>query len=226
MKTAERKPTGPPSDTESHSLPNKSKAGQELLHVHVPRTAGLAISRIIGRPDGFDQRITHWTAQQWREAMGSERYDAAFSFAVVRDPRDRLLSAYSYLRQQTPENVARPEYYEYDAIERKFLSQYESFEEFVLKMPRTISKAPQFQHFLTQASLLASQEGACLVSKLFRYEELTDAIRQLSECVGGSLELPQFNRSTHEHWRALFTEGMDIRVREIYWPDFALLGYE
>lgn len=145
----------------------------------------------------------------------------------MRDPRDRLLSAYSYLRQQTPENVARPEYYEYDAVERKFVQQFSTFKAFVLDMPRSISKAPQFQHFLTQAGILASTDGTCLVSKLFRYENLSEAIAQLSQCIGdGGLQLPIFNHSTHERWRTVFTEEMDAKVKEAYWPDFELLGYE
>jgi len=157
--------------------------------------------------------------------MGS-RYDDAFVFAFVRDPRDRLLSAYSYLTQQTPENVACPEYWEFDRLEREFVNRFESFEDFVLNMPTTIARAPQFQHFIAQPSLLALSDGVCGCTKLFRYEQWDESLEQLSELMGVNLDVPQFNGSQHADWRDVYTAGMEDRVKQIYWVAFEILGYE
>jgi hypothetical protein len=194
--------------------------------VHVPRTGGLAIAEVIGRPEGFAQNITHWSVQNWKCELGDERYDAAFTFAVVRHPCDRLLSAYSYLTQQTQENVYRPEYWEFDAGERKFLETFESFEQLVMGMPESLTRSPGMEHFLMQCSLLADSKGFCGVKRLFRFENMAEVERELSKLTGNRIKIPVVNSSKHRHWNQEYTQPMMERVKELYWPDFELLEYD
>ncbi|GAG45519.1 unnamed protein product, partial [marine sediment metagenome] len=82
----------------AQSLLTKTNDGRELIHIHIPKNAGMSIWEVVDLPKGTPQDITHRTAYIWRQKLGPERYDAAYSFAVVRHPCDRLLSAWSYFR--------------------------------------------------------------------------------------------------------------------------------
>ena len=64
-----------------------------VLFVHVPKTGGTSVARALYGTEGGGHR----TVREVRAALGRQRADALFSFAVVRDPVGRAASAYRYL---------------------------------------------------------------------------------------------------------------------------------
>ena len=64
-----------------------------VVFVHVPKAAGTSVATAtIGR------RAGHFTAAEIRAAMGPA-FDRMFTFSVVRNPMDRLASAYRFARR-------------------------------------------------------------------------------------------------------------------------------
>ena len=57
------------------------------VFIHVPKTAGTSIADAIGM-----KGITHSNAQEWKDHIGSKRFDERFKFTVVRHPIDRVVS--------------------------------------------------------------------------------------------------------------------------------------
>ena len=62
------------------------------IFVHVPRTGGFALAKsLFGNAGG-----SHITVRQYREIFDHE-FSSYFKFAIVRNPFDRLVSAYRYI---------------------------------------------------------------------------------------------------------------------------------
>jgi hypothetical protein len=69
---------------------------QNLLFIHIPKTGGTSISAKL-RSSGLNELRTllqHATLQDWVEKLGKERLKEQFSFCVIRNPWDRMVSWY------------------------------------------------------------------------------------------------------------------------------------
>ena len=67
----------------------------DAVFVHIPKTGGVSISKAL-----FDSGTVggHRPAQTYRLIYGAERYAQMFTFGFVREPLDRLASAFAYLK--------------------------------------------------------------------------------------------------------------------------------
>ena len=77
----------------------------KCIHIHIPKTAGTSITKALHGKDFvlFDTNKKIWrqhaTALETREHYGKEKWDSYFKFSIVRNPFDRLVSAYNWLCQ-------------------------------------------------------------------------------------------------------------------------------
>jgi hypothetical protein len=152
-----------------------------LVFIHVPKTAGSSLStalmerdpKAVRTLDGLP-RTKHVTALQLRDVYA--QFDQLFSFAVVRDPFSRFCSLYRYLH-------TLPKY----AHSMRNVSSLEAFAE--------LFNAPSWVDTLhsskPQSEFVTDQTGALMVSAIFRYESLDQAVSTISSRLGGRLRLPQ-----------------------------------
>lgn len=72
---------------------NEVEKEKEIIFIHVPKCAGRSVRKAVGLPrDGHDRAL-------WYKFHDPEKFRRYFKFTVVRNPWDRLVSAYFYLRQ-------------------------------------------------------------------------------------------------------------------------------
>lgn len=80
---------------------------KKVIFLHVPKTGGTAIKRLLGinLMNDTDPSVTpspqHLTCKLLREKLGAEKYDGYFKFTFVRNPWARLVSDY-FWRQSLP----------------------------------------------------------------------------------------------------------------------------
>jgi len=210
----------------SQPLLSKTSDGRELIHIHIPKNAGMSIWEVVDLPSGVPQDVTHRVAYGWRRYLGAERYDAAYSFAVVRHPLDRLLSAWSYLRNAQPcrcrreDRLVTPEAQQ----AREWVQQWSTFEQFVLEVPE--SALEERTHFGPQWHYLYDPFLRLMVTRLLRFEHLAEDWKELCEEIGVDVELPSVNTSTHPPWQESYTQPMLDRAGDLYRRDFRLLPYQ
>lgn len=63
------------------------------LFIHITKTAGTSVAISL-----FGELPYHYTAVQYRVIYGRKTFNRYFKFAFVRNPWDRLYSAYSFLK--------------------------------------------------------------------------------------------------------------------------------
>lgn len=198
-----------------------------FIFIHVPKCAGFSISHslllsdsatgfhdvpglktIVQRDNsGLGEKIGdvgHARARQVRELLGHRTYDAMNSFAVVRNPWDRLISRYLYLRRNVrgdlPSHLTG------------------SFSEFVLWACRNRPS--------TQFDRLADRDGNVLVSDFLLFENLQVEFESYSKRLfGAAPELPKLNQSSEPKHNVQFSKAACEAVKLAYANDFATFGY-
>jgi hypothetical protein len=99
-------------------------SSNKVVFVHIPKAGGTTVDRtVFGRPAGS----CYSTAAEFR-ACDPERYSAALSFAVLRDPLSRLLSFFEYAKQGG--NQQREDAHKFSWVHSI------DFEAFVAELPR------------------------------------------------------------------------------------------
>lgn len=64
-----------------------------IIFVHIPRTGGTSMTRLL-----YGRRCGHFCAFEIVEKLGVEAFNGLVSFVVTRNPYDRLISAYEFIR--------------------------------------------------------------------------------------------------------------------------------
>ena len=199
---------------------------QKLIFVHIPKTGGGTISTLMrpfepGQPTSPFGRATahlpvvqnvsqvhlgtHDSAAWIRRKIGKRLWQEWHSFAVVRDPYDRAISEYEYLRQT-------------DTHRRHQRALGQSFVEFLTTEPRRRA---------VQSALLADRAGNLLVKEIARFETLGRDVNAIFERQGVAIRLDTVRRNTsikkdRDHY--LTDEAVAIINRRNA-DDFRLLGY-
>lgn len=212
----------------------------KTVFIHNPKCAGTSIkSALMANPDG------HWKYGDWHYTITQLKkipltHNDYHKFAVVRNPYDRFVSAFTY----NIEKVCVPEDYHWVSypLSYKVLSSYiirgdrwsnrlsgsdliSSFRAFV--------KSPDFAHIHDKGWPVHMKPQ----SHFFKYEDLDTVcffedlmgpdcgIPRVEEKTGLVMTMPYTNMSAHpDYWEFYDVECMDL-VKKMYFQDFKEFGY-
>jgi hypothetical protein len=193
---------------------------KRFLFVHIPKTAGNSIQSILrdysedelvalrGEQDGIERfglrnpnyKIKkHSTLAEYRAALGEERFRGLYKFTCVRNPWDRMVSYYF-----TPTKRV-------EAWNRK-------------EFRKAISNA------LSAADYLQLDKGEDdpfgKLDYIMRFENLADDFRVVCTTLEiAAPPLPQYNRSTREHYSKYYNDELRELVRERFASEIERFGY-
>lgn len=183
------------------------------IFVHTPKAAGTSIALSI-----FGELPYHYTASDYIAIFGRQTFREYFKFTFVRNPWDRVFSAYTYLKRGGwDENDA--------AWARKNLGHFETFTEFVEHGLRS-RQVMEFMHFIPQRDFICDWRGRLLVDYLGYFETIASDFKAICTRIGCESSLHHTNRSTEADYRAAYTATSRQIVGDIYARDIALLGYD
>jgi len=100
-------------------------ARSNCIFIHVPKAAGTSINTAL-----YGRTLGHYSALEIRETF-PRLYERAFKFSLVRNPWDRILSAYRFAKQggtdsmgvYMPEQYQRPEFDTFERFLNDWLTQ-------------------------------------------------------------------------------------------------------
>lgn len=157
------------------------------------------------------EHIEHLTAQQVLDLVGAAAWNRLFTFCVVRNPWDRLLSIYAYRRS------SKPRY-----------SQNWTFEQVVRWAcdPNDRSFRPWQRSKQSQCWSIIGKNGRCLVDRVLRTEELTKAFPEMAKTHWGiSLSIGVKGSSKHDTRNTMYTAELRALVGASFRRDIELFGY-
>lgn len=191
------------------------------IFVHVPKTGGSTIStllrheRLLGlkRNDPDPRTHKHATLFEHMAALGDEA-DDYFKFSFVRNPWDRLVSAYHYVVERRTG--------EFPAV-----AAHKSFADFAAAISRRPEEFLESDYFRPQSSFLIDDAGNMPLDFLGKYETFEDDLQTVLTRLGIRRTLMQHRkRSKHSDYREYYDAGMRDAIAEIYRKDLEAFGYE
>lgn len=188
------------------------------VFVQIPKNASSAIHRIM--ENQTDNQHNHATYLDVLSSNDPELIESYYSFAICRNPYDRLVSAYEFLRQGS---------WQHDDLD------FEQLVNHFYKMgPHFYTNYDVFfwpQHrFVTIKKIV-------LVDKIMRYESLDADWPEVQQKIMAQVP-PRFsslpdtlkleNKSEYKtkHWEEYYTPELKKMVYELYQRDFEIFEYE
>lgn len=177
------------------------RTDKKFIYIHIPRTAGNSIASIDFVKINGSEKISFYKQQLEYGIIPGKTFDDFFKFTFVRNPYDRLVSAYFYF---FPEKTK------------------DDFNNFVLNELNL--KELLFQ---PQYTFLCDENKNLLVDFVGKFENLDADWRKICNRVGAEYqELPILKPSEHDDYTTYYNEELRQFVKEVYKDDFELFNYE
>ena len=200
----------------------------KFIFIHIPKNAGSSIAKtllphatslwIYGINKISDKlqlpKVAAWNAQPFDshvkayelvDALGQERFDSYFSFAVVRNPWDWQVSFYSYILRQT-------RHFQHEIV--KSLGSFDSYVRWRCEYDVQLQK-----------EYICSPQDDILVDYVARFENLVHDFGEVCDAIGVSASLRKVNVSNTKPYQSFYTDETRGLVAEAFAPDIEFFGY-
>lgn len=183
----------------------------KCIFIHVPKVAGTSIAQTL-----FGQGSRHVPYYEYKVANGW-KFRRYFKFAFVRNPWDRLVSAFFFLRKG---GLSEPD----RLWSMNNLAAFDDFESFVMGwLSRESVQA--WVHFKPQHYWICDREQTVMVDFVGRYESIGSDFKLVADRLGCSRSLPLVNQSNHRHYSAYYSPEMRRKVAAVYREDVETFKY-
>jgi hypothetical protein len=197
----------------------KSFDEYQCIFVHIPKTAGVSVCQsLFGNLAG-----SHVSMPTYQLVFSKSEFERYFKFTFVRNPWDRVLSAYNFLKKGGMNEQDR-------RWAKSNLIPYQSFEEFI-KVGLSKPNVQKFKHFRPQYNFLSIPNGQELpVDFLGFFENIQDDFQYVASTleIGNNLVLKRMNASSPGQkldFRDFYTDSTRSIVAEVYKNDIDAFGY-
>jgi hypothetical protein len=182
-----------------------------VLFIHIPKTGGTSISDcLFGEPS----RHVPWSVYH---SVNRKKFASYWKFAFVRNPWDRLLSAFTFLKRGGLNDLDRD-------FAKAHLSRFPDFESFV----RDGLSDPMIRnwvHFRPQHQFVCDASGKNMMDFTGRFERLEDDFALIASRLGLDSSLPARNRGPRIDYRTVYPKELVEVVGDIYSEDGRIFGY-
>ncbi len=189
----------------------------KCIFVHIPKSAGLSIGySLFGRHTG-----NHTTIAEYQIAFSKKEFNSFFKFAFVRNPWDRVLSAFLFLK-----NGGRNQA-DYNWSE-KYLSQFNNFNDFVTGWlnRENINKGVHFKPQYEFVTLPNKQKHG--LDFIGHYENIANDYNYVRNRLGfgKALEFNNKTESKKQDYRFYYNDKTREVVADVYREDIEYFGYD
>lgn len=198
------------------------------IFVHIPKTGGTSIEDMLwpnvsSRTEkdlwqGFTTPmhnkyqtggLQHLCAHQIRKELGEETFRAAYKFTVVRNPWDKAVSQFVFMRK-------RPDLM--DFIGMQPTDDFKTYLE--------ITQRKSHVQWMPQYMFILDQDGTTLVDHILRFETFESDVKQTLAAIGAErTELLHQKKGDRTHYTDYYDEDTKTMVAEAYSTDIRMFGY-
>ncbi len=197
--------------------------------VDIPRTSSTSIrielakkfGNVYGKSDVFEKGYksiqilpNHLTSRVMRDYVGYKEWEKLFTFTIVRNPWDRVVSLYHY------------------RLKSRLLRQDMGFDEYMHKLNNTKFGTEPFRfygHYFGCSDFVTDDNGEIIVSFVAKYENRENDLKFIANKIGfpalGSLTV-QKAAPESKHYSEYYNDETKGIVEEIYSKDIELFGYK
>ena len=185
----------------------------ESLFIHIPKSAGRSLCRGL-----YDVKSVEHAPADWYQVLDPDKFQRYFKFTFVRNPWDRAVSAYTYLREGGSPASAE------DALWCQFVNRFQSFDEFVCEW-MAADTIVRYALFTPQVEFLKNIFGQVEMDFVGRFETLESDFSTLAQRLQSTVALPHLNSSRNEPFQSFYTEDSRQIIANLYREDIDTFGY-
>ncbi len=168
--------------------------GKKILFIHIPKNAGASISKwLVDYGSVLVDEIRHSSLQV------SDFKNSYYSFCVVRNPWDRMISLYHYGMKVSDETT--------------------NFNEW-------LKKNYQFNRHWYSVSTCQVEWIQHEPNLIIRYENLGDEFEIIRSKFNSTMPLPTINKTLHQHYSTYYDDWSRNFVGELYSKDIERFNYQ
>lgn len=185
------------------------------IFIHVPKAAGTSISLAL-----YGGNIGHRRAADY-ERISRREFGRYYRFGFVRNPWDRLVSAYEFARSGGTDFVEPIPNSDYDS------PVFSSFDRFVGEWLVGADLEALDVVFQPQWSFVCDRRGELLVDYIGRTESLEDDLGAVEQALGRTIQPERLNQTDRSvDVSDYYTDETRDMVAEIYRRDIEMFHYE
>lgn len=188
----------------------------KFIFIAVPKTGTTSLEKVLKPYDSFGcsgedwapPPVKHKPARQLRAELGEERWRSYFKFSFVRNPWERVVSQYFYLKSDIFRNPASPHH--------RLCTAGLSFDAFIRK-PIPVD---------SQTLYLSDETGKLLVDFVGYYENIEEDWQRICRQLGLSrIVLPHMNQSWHLPYPHYYNSETRRVVEKRFQDDIEVFGF-
>lgn len=199
---------------------------RNFIFVHVQKTGGCSLKHAIRQHVGDARRLlgTHDHAIDGRRRLGRE-WDDSFTFAVVRNPWDRLVSWYSMIANNDFRKAGKKN--RHNQFWHYICEHADSFEAFLTRCTDVVKDRDGRKSIMfNQLDYVSDERGNVIVDFVGRFENLPEDAAHIFSRIGmAEAKMPHRTRSRHAHYCEYYTPALRDLVGERYARDVEHFKY-
>ena len=194
----------------------------KIFFVHIPKTAGCSfreplLHNQVGAPVAiFGHNIRRKKYKYFKDSKKPKK----FSFTFVRNPWDRLVSAFKWLNSG---GCNRYDRMDADKYLKGFRNDFTGF----VRHFNTNDTILEQLHFKQQYKWICDDDDKILVDYIGKFENLQEDFNIICDKIGiPKQQLPHNNKTKHKHYTEYYDDASREIVAKIYTKDIEYFGYE
>jgi hypothetical protein len=185
---------------------------QSITFLHIPKTAGTSILDWL-RSNSASNDTTEWDSHPKHSSIWSPH---STSFTVIRNPWDRMVSAYHYLK-----NISLPEGSSWLALNNITKDNFPTFEAWIGNLHNY--KNPDAYWFRPETQQVEWLDKP--VDIVLNFENLAEDFKQIQHQYGCFNPLPVLYASKHKFYKNYYTEKTKSLVAKFSQRDIDIFKY-
>ena len=187
----------------------------KCIFIHIPKNAGLSVCyTLFGNTGGSHRKIV-----DYKKIFSPNTFNRYYKFTFVRNPWDRLVSTFFFLKNGGLTEKDR-------IWAEKNLAPFDTFDAFV-KRWLTEENINSSLHFQPQYIFLEDEKGKIAVDFIGRFENINDDFKIITSKLKIDRSLTKTNTSKRKkEYIEYYDKETKKIVRDIYKRDIELFNYE
>ena len=181
---------------------------QKYMFIHIPKTGGMSIRRTFNETSGLAIEAHHTSFSSFQKKYNTDDF---FKFSFVRNPWDRAVSAFFYLKKG-----GRKAPYDLDA--QRILKDI-SFHEFIINLDSL-----KFLHTKPQMEFIQDIDNFDFIGRFESIQEDFNTVCNINNIP--QTNLPHNNISKHKHYTEYYDKEVRGIIAEKYAEDIEMFGYK
>ena len=185
----------------------RQKYQYNFIFVHINKTGGSSIEKSLGLP------LMHTTALENISLYGRSYWDKKYTFTVVRNPWDKVVSQYCYRVKTNQKGLANNKI----DFNKWVLLTYKNQDSYYYNNPK---------YFMPQVDWFTDEEGIILVDFICRFEKLSTDFKIVCDNLNIDFELPHIKKSNRSDYQGYYNRESKNIIRNWFRKDIEYLNYK